>query len=63
MDAIAAVLVEAGLEPELSQQRSEDAVMTIQGSLILSRGSDDPTPFQRAVAQLPERLWEGLPEC
>lgn len=61
VDAIAAVLVEAGLDPKLAQQRGEDAVMTIQGSLILSRGLDDPAPFQRAVAQLPERLQVGLP--
>lgn len=61
VDEIAAVLVEAGLDAELAQQRGEDAVMTIQGALILSRGLDDPTPFQRALAQLPDRLWEGLP--
>ncbi|MEM9807575.1 MAG: TetR/AcrR family transcriptional regulator [Cyanobacteria bacterium P01_D01_bin.56] len=61
VDAIAAVLVEAGLESDQAQQRGEDAVMTIQGSLILSRGLDDPTPFQRAIDQLPERLWAGLP--
>ena len=61
VDAIAAVLVEAGLDPQQAQQRGEDAVMTIQGSLILSRGLDDPTPFQRAVAQLPERLQARLP--
>jgi len=61
VDAIAAVLLEAGLAPELAQQRGEDAVMTIQGSLILSRGLDDPAPFQRAIAQLPERLYQGLP--
>ncbi|MEM6255582.1 MAG: TetR/AcrR family transcriptional regulator [Cyanobacteria bacterium P01_D01_bin.156] len=61
MYAIASVLVEAGLEPEKAQQRSEDAIITIQGALILSRGLGDPAPFQRAVAQLPERLWEGLP--
>ncbi|MGD1950960.1 MAG: TetR/AcrR family transcriptional regulator [Leptolyngbyaceae cyanobacterium] len=61
VDAISSVLIDAGLAPDLAQQRGEDAVMTIQGSLILSRGLDDPTPFQRAVAQLPERLLEGLP--
>lgn len=61
VDAIASVLTDAGLAPDLAQQRGEDAVMTIQGSLILSRGLDDPTPFQRAVAQLPARLLEGLP--
>ncbi|MDV3352464.1 TetR/AcrR family transcriptional regulator [Leptolyngbyaceae cyanobacterium CCMR0082] len=61
VDAIASVLIEAGLDPDLAQQRGEDAVMTIQGSLILSRGLDDPKPFQRAIAQLPDRLWDGLP--
>ena len=61
IDAIAAVLIEAGLASELAQQRGEDAVIMIQGALIVSRGIDDPGPFQRAIAQLPERLWEGLP--
>lgn len=61
VDAIAAVLADAGLDPELARQRGEDAVMTIQGSLILSRGLDDPTPFQRAMNQLPDRLLAGLP--
>ena len=61
VDAIASVLIDAGLAADLAQQRGEDAVMTIQGSLILSRGLDNPTPFQRAIAQLPERLLVGLP--
>ena len=56
VDAIAAVLIEAGLSRSLAQQRGEDAVMTIQGALILSRGLGEPAPFQRTVAQLPERL-------
>lgn len=61
VDAISSVLVEAGLDSELARQRGEDAVMAIQGSLILSRGLDDTRPFQRAIAQLPEKLWAGLP--
>lgn len=60
IDAIAAVLTAAGLSPTVAHQRAEDAVITIQGALILSRGLDNPKPFQRAIAQLPNRLCEGL---
>lgn len=58
--AIAAVLTAAGLDPELAWQRGEDAVITIQGALILARGIDDSAPFQRAIAQLPEKLCKGI---
>lgn len=58
--AIATVLTEAGLDPKLAQQRGEDAVITIQGSLILSLGTDEPAPFQRVIAQLPQTLCAGI---
>ncbi len=54
--AIAQVLIEAGLEPELAKQRGEDAAIAIQGSLILAQGLDDPSPFQRVIQQLPSAL-------
>lgn len=60
VEAIATVLIEAGLPSTIAHQRGEDAVIAIQGSLILSRGLDDPTPFQRVIAQLPNKLCEGL---
>jgi TetR/AcrR family transcriptional regulator, lmrAB and yxaGH operons repressor len=60
IEAIAAVLVEAGLEPVLARQRGEAAVITIQGALILSQGLDDVTPFQRAIERLPEQLCRDL---
>ncbi len=56
MDAIAAVLVEAGMDKPLAQQRAEDAVITIQGALILSQGMNNPTSFQRVMQQLPKQL-------
>jgi TetR/AcrR family transcriptional regulator, lmrAB and yxaGH operons repressor len=59
--AIAAVLSETGLDPSLAQRRAEIAVTNIQGSLILSRGLDDPTVFQRAIARIPQALCEDLP--
>ena len=56
---LAQVLVEAAIEPEVAQSRAEEAVMLIQGALVLVRGLDDTAPFERVVAHLPERLLEG----
>ena len=60
IEAIAQTLIEAGLSSKLAYQRGEDAVITIQGALILARGTNEPQRFQRAIAQLPERLCEGI---
>jgi TetR/AcrR family transcriptional repressor of lmrAB and yxaGH operons len=56
IDAIAIVLTELGMDHTQAQQRGEDAVIAIQGALILSQGLNDPTPFQRVTQQLPEKL-------
>jgi AcrR family transcriptional regulator len=56
IDAIAAVLIESGMDEKLAQQRSEDVVIVVQGSLILSQGLDTPGPFQRVIQHLPEEL-------
>lgn len=56
IDAIAAVLIEAGMDAKLAQERGEDGVIAIQGALIVSQGLDDPAPFQRVVHQLPTKL-------
>lgn len=56
IDTLAEVLVEADIEPTLARQRSEDAIIQIQGSLVLARGMNDTTPFQRVLKQLPEML-------
>ncbi|MEL6157784.1 MAG: TetR/AcrR family transcriptional regulator [Cyanobacteria bacterium J06623_5] len=60
VEAIASVLTVAGMSSVAAHQRGEDAVITIQGALILSRGLDNPKPFKRAIAQLPKKLCEGL---
>lgn len=62
IEAIASLLTKAGLPAQIAQQRGEDAVIVIQGALILSRGLEDSTPFERAIAQLPSKLCEGLCE-
>lgn len=49
----------AGLDNAAAMQRGEDAVITIQGGLILSQGLDNSVPFQRVIEQLPQQLcWD-----
>lgn len=55
IDAITQVLIEAGFQQDLAQQRGEDALIAIQGALILSQGLDQPALFQRVIQQLPQR--------
>lgn len=56
--AITHLLYESGVPLALAQQRAEDAVIAVQGALILSRGLDNAAPFQRVIAQLPQKLCE-----
>jgi AcrR family transcriptional regulator len=56
IDAIAEVLIEAGIERSLARQRAEDAILQIQGSLVLVRALDDTAPFERVLQRLPETL-------
>jgi TetR/AcrR family transcriptional regulator, lmrAB and yxaGH operons repressor len=58
--AIAAVLIRAGVEPSLAQQRGEDAMIAIQGALIVGHGLQDFAAFQRVLQELPQKLCEGL---
>ncbi|WP_017326076.1 TetR/AcrR family transcriptional regulator [Synechococcus sp. PCC 7336] len=66
MGAIAKVLQEAGLSPELARQRAEGSVMQIQGALVVARVMGDMTAFERAIQRLPvmllERDWDGFTE-
>jgi len=54
--AIAAVLTETEMAPSLAQDRATDAVIAIQGALIVAQGLNDPTPFQRVIEELPGKL-------
>ena len=56
ISVLAAVLEEHGLPPQIAQRRAEEALITLQGAMNLSRGLDDSLPFQRAIAQLPQKL-------
>jgi len=56
IDTLAQVLVEEGLDVELARQRAEDAIIQIQGALVLSRGLGNTASFERVIKHLPEFL-------
>ncbi|WP_374638717.1 TetR/AcrR family transcriptional regulator [Agrobacterium salinitolerans] len=56
VDALQAALVRQGRDAEQARLLSEDAVLAIQGAIVLSRALDDPAVFQRAIDQLHSRL-------
>jgi len=60
IDAIAEVLITAGLDETLAKQRGEDAVIAVQGVLILSQGLNDFAPFGRVIKQLPQQLCKDI---
>jgi hypothetical protein len=56
VDALQSALVRQGRDAEQARLLSEDAVLAIQGAIVLSRALDDPAVFQRAIDQLRARL-------
>ncbi|PZO40569.1 MAG: TetR/AcrR family transcriptional regulator [Pseudanabaena frigida] len=60
IEAIAKVLIAAGLDAKLAKERGEDAMISIQGALILSHSLKDFAPFQRVLKQLPQELCRGI---
>jgi TetR/AcrR family transcriptional repressor of lmrAB and yxaGH operons len=60
IEAIAKVLVSAGLDEKLARERSEDAIIAIQGALIVSHGLKDFALFQRVIKQLPQQLCQDI---
>jgi TetR/AcrR family transcriptional regulator, lmrAB and yxaGH operons repressor len=49
-------LQETGISAQEAAARAEDAVVRMQGSLVLARATQDPTPFQRVILSLKESL-------
>lgn len=56
IDAIAAALVESGLPRPLARARAEDAVIRIEGALVLAGALDDAGLFARTIGELPAHL-------
>ncbi|KIZ32766.1 MULTISPECIES: TetR/AcrR family transcriptional regulator [Rhodopseudomonas] len=55
-DALVAALRRCGHSAAIARRRSEDALLTIQGALVLARARDDAKIFSRALAELKTRL-------
>ena len=58
MGALIAVSEAAGLPSQMAQDRAEDALSRIQGSLVLARATKNTAPFERTLAELPLILTE-----
>ena len=56
LDELAQLAKEAGATPTEAKLKAEDAMMLIQGALVVARVSNDSQPFHRAVARLPKIL-------
>ena len=56
IEQLSQVLTEAGLSKAQAQERAEDAVIQIQGALVLARGLGRTEPFERILQQLPDDL-------
>ncbi len=62
--AINAVLKDAGLPARTARERAEDALVRIQGSLVLARATGNRSAFRRTLTALPGDLLrheEGTP--
>ena len=56
LKAMAAVAREANLPSAIARQRAEEALIRIEGSLVLSRATGDTRPFKRVLRSLPGLL-------
>ena len=56
IDEFAALAGEAGLDPATARRRGEDAVIAVQGALVVARATRNVEPFRRVLAALPARL-------
>jgi TetR/AcrR family transcriptional repressor of lmrAB and yxaGH operons len=50
------LLVDEGLPVSEAKARATDALVAIQGSLVVARAVDDPAIFRRVLNELPDRL-------
>jgi AcrR family transcriptional regulator len=55
-DALALVLRRSGLDARVARRRSTDALVAIQGALVLARALDDSRVFGQTMADMTARL-------
>ncbi len=58
IDTLAEIVEETGIKPQQARERAEDALMLIQGALVLVRVSNKTEPFERVISKLPQVLLE-----
>jgi AcrR family transcriptional regulator len=56
IDAIATALRDEGLSRAVAQARAEDALVRIEGALVLARSLGEPAIFGRTLKALPDEL-------
>lgn len=56
IQALASVIEEGGFERAEAQRRAEDAVVTLQGSLVVARALGSTAPFARMIENFPDTL-------
>lgn len=56
IEAIATMLRGSGIPRQTARERAEDALIRIQGGLVMARAKGDPLPFQRTLRNLPHDL-------
>ncbi|MEM6613522.1 MAG: TetR/AcrR family transcriptional regulator [Cyanobacteria bacterium P01_C01_bin.72] len=56
---LAKIVEETGVTPEEARIRAEDAMMLIQGALVLVRVTNNTQPFERAMEKIPQILLPG----
>jgi TetR/AcrR family transcriptional repressor of lmrAB and yxaGH operons len=56
IEALATALVEGGISAPVARERAEDAVVRIEGALILAGAMNDMTFFGRGLNELPSSL-------
>ena len=62
IQAISELAASTGASPAEAARRGEDALIAIEGALIVSRGLATSDPFRRVLAELPDRVlgWAQL---
>jgi AcrR family transcriptional regulator len=56
IDALRTLAIEAGVKPSEARRRAEDAVVRIEGALIVSAGLADGAAFKRALRAIEREL-------
>jgi hypothetical protein len=53
------VIAETGVSAVQAREKAEDAILQIQGALMLARSLKNTEPFQRILKRLPDELLDS----